>query len=58
MEIMIGVNESKRLDVTGVPCGIIAVAGDTWHFERIQNHVFLVESLVESPVWDMIEILG
>ena len=58
MEITIGRNESRRLDVTGVPCGIIAVAGDTWHFERIQGHVFLVESLVESLVSNMIEVMG
>ncbi|MEM2974775.1 MAG: hypothetical protein QW112_04100 [Candidatus Micrarchaeia archaeon] len=40
-------NESKRLDVTGVPCGVIAVVGDLWHFEVLAGHVFLVESLVE-----------
>ena len=58
MEITIGRNESRRLDVTGVPCGIIAVAGDTWHFERIQEHVFLVESLVESLIANMVEVMG
>jgi len=58
MRIEIGRNESRRLDVTGVPCGMIAVAGDTWHFEVLAGRVFLVENMVESLVWDMIEIFG